>query len=315
MANDTLASASPTGTIGLRIEPILVGLLMAQPLIVVVVLCQALRHKLIVADPRLSFRTSLESVLLAGGLNLIAPARLSELLKATYLRQQAQIPTNVSLSAIAVERLTDVAVILLLLPLIPALMPGGAGWAMLLAALVLAVVIGLMRAPIAEFVSRRQRGWVRDFVVGLVHSFGHRITSPRFLLGTLLGALSLASSLLVVHTYLKIASPVELGLASSLAVFVAGMAGGAAAVLPGAIGSYHAAVTAALVGLGLDVGIAFELSIGMHLVQYVLQFPAALAVVVYRNLGISALFASARALWSQGIQGTRSASTASTSRD
>lgn len=275
---------------------LITGLFMAQPLIIFATACQAFRHKLLIADPRLSSLTALESVVLASGLNLLIPARLSELLKATYLREQANIPTSIALSAVAVERLTDSAVVLAVTPIMPVMLLPGYGWAIVLAGLGCAALIAVFRRWIAIVAARASRGRAGNFIALLVQAFGERMMSVRFLAGAALGAAALFSSYCAIYLFLEVAGPGGLGWSATLVVFLAGIAGGAAAILPGGIGSYHAAVTLALAGFGVDLGTAFALSVGMHLLQFVLIFPAAIGIAVARELGLRHIIAKVREL-------------------
>lgn len=304
MVSLALAIAIVIPDTSVSLKSTLIGLALAQPAIAAALLLQALRHKIAIHDDRLSFRLALESVLLSTGFNLLAPARLSEVLKATYLREQAHIPINVALSAIAVERLTDVAVVLAMAPFVPALLFVG-GIETAAAVLGLAMLVGLMRNKIIKLLSRSPSNRLREFLLGSLEAFGERIMSGRFILGAMISGAALVLSLVAVHVYLAIASPIGLGWRETLAVFIAGIAGGSAALLPGAIGSFHAAVTLALVGLGIDISSAFALSVGLHLLQYVLTLPAAMVIVLMRNLGFVETLTKARALFAARRNATR----------
>jgi hypothetical protein len=298
VAATLLASAVAIALRNAAVSPtvLMSGLLLTQPLIILATACQAFRHKLIIADPRLSSLTALESVVLAGGFNLLIPARLSELLKATYLREQANVPTSVALSAIAVERLTDSAVVLVAAPIMPVMLLPGYGWAIVLAGLGCAALIAVFRNSLVTVAARVLRGRASNFITLLVQAFGERMMSVRFLGGAALGAIALLSSYCAIYLFLEIAGPGGLSWGAKLVVFLAGIAGGAAAILPGAIGSYHAAVTVALASFGVDLGTAFALSVGMHLLQFVLIFPAAIGIAVARDMGVRHVISKLRGL-------------------
>ena len=95
----------------LTFQTLMAFLMMQVPLFVATCL-NAYRHSLLVRAPPAPFYLCFIALLLAAGLNLIIPARLSELVKVSYLRQACGITLPSGITAIFVERLYDVLVVM-----------------------------------------------------------------------------------------------------------------------------------------------------------------------------------------------------------
>jgi uncharacterized membrane protein YbhN (UPF0104 family) len=90
---------------------LLAGALVVQPLVLVSLMAQAQRHAVLARTPPAPFWAAFRAVSLAQGLNVLVPGRLSEGLKATYLRQKAGVPLSDALAALVIERLLDLAIL------------------------------------------------------------------------------------------------------------------------------------------------------------------------------------------------------------
>ena len=89
----------------------LLAMVMVQPLVLASLVLLSVRYAVLIDRPNLSYFAAAKAVTLSQGLNLFLPARLSELLKATYLRNRAEVPMSASLSAMLLERTVDLIIV------------------------------------------------------------------------------------------------------------------------------------------------------------------------------------------------------------
>lgn len=277
---------------------VLVAGLVVQSIVLCCFVVLAMRHVLLVGTPRISLGVAFRAIVLSQGLNLVLPARLSELLKATYLRDHASVPLSSGVSAVILERTVDVLIVGALGALgvaqyfdlgnfasIPVL---GLGFAL--------VILILVRSP--------------DFVLRLVHSvpserlagflgrtyqhFSATAGTRAFWQALLLGTLAWGLSYINILVFLELAGSLPIGLSGALLVFVLTTLGGAIPALPGGLGTYEAAAVIALRALGYSFDEALVLSLAMHAAQLILPFVLAVLIMFTERLGISSLVADLR---------------------
>lgn len=85
---------------------IIIAILATQPLLLLNMLLSGVRFKQILQTNK-SYVIILKATILAAGLSLITPGRISELLKPTYLYKYANIPLKKSISALFAEKMID----------------------------------------------------------------------------------------------------------------------------------------------------------------------------------------------------------------
>ncbi|SLN29683.1 lysylphosphatidylglycerol synthase transmembrane domain-containing protein [Oceanibacterium hippocampi] len=281
---------------GLDWRRVAIGALLAQPCILFGNLVQAWRHRLLVGSAQLPFPVALRAVILAAGLNLVLPARMSELLKVTYVTRHTGLDGTLVFSALVAERMSDIVFVLLLVAALPAsLLPSG-DW--LVPALVVAgaFLLVVFHRRIAGVLTRLPDGRIRNALLSFAGHYAARMRSPRFPVAVLLGIVALGGGLAAFHLFLDHALDGALPLTGSLAVFLGGILGGTVAVLPGAVGSYHAATALVLAAYGVPAGEALALSVVLHLLQYMLFLPLALAIAAFQPTGLKEALAAARGM-------------------
>lgn len=294
-----VASSSLVGAFHAELgRELLVAGLVVQPIILCCLFVLAMRHVLLVGAPRISLGVAFRAMVLSQGLNLVLPARLSELLKATYLRDHASVPLSSGVSAVVLERTVDVLIVAALGALgvvqyfdrgnfasIPAF---GLGLA--------AVILVLVRSP--GFVLRLMRAVPSERLAGfLERTYRHFAATARtrsFWRALLLGGLAWCLSYINILVFLEVAGSLPTGFSGALLVFVLTTLGGAIPALPGGLGTYEAAAVIALRSLGYAFDEALVLSVAMHAAQLVLPFALAVLIMLTERLGIASLVADLR---------------------
>jgi len=281
-------------TTGLRSAAVL-ALVAAQGPILLGQFFNALRLRLILWRSRLPVRIALQSSVLAGGMNALLPGRLSELIKVTFIREHAQVRTAHGLACLISERLLDAvslcALLLLLVPRLPGNMAAPIG-----SILVLLLVALLLTPHFPRLITRLADRLPSPVLAVSLRSLGEASdTRQSFTLlagQLLLSAAVWATSILAVYIYLRVAAGTA-SLHDAILVLVAGTVGGLVAVLPAAVGTFHAATTAALMHVGYGLQEALALSLGLHLLQYLTLAPAAIFLVVRHRTGLGSILANA----------------------
>lgn len=277
----------------------LVALLVVQPVILIGLVLQGVRHAMLIDRPGLSYLATTKAVALSQGLNLLLPARLSEVLKATYLRDRANVPMSAGLSAVLLERTVDLIIV------------GFLGFVCLfffatMVSHALIFVLVVMIAGILGLALWGRRGilalarvlpWPRisGFVELAYLHFSGSLKSPRFFLSLGLGLLIWGLSFLNIFLLIEFAGGIQVGVYGALLVFVWTTVGGAVPALPGGLGTYEAAAVFALMSLGYPFADALALAVTIHGAQLVLPLILALMVMLTERLGLSSLIADLRA--------------------
>jgi uncharacterized protein (TIRG00374 family) len=269
-----------------------------QPFIVLGLLAQAQRHRMLIRTSEVRLPVAFQAMTLAHGLNLVLPARLSELIKVTYLRDQADVPFSSGLSAVVLERLVDMLIVAVLglLAAIQFFERGNFISVPALGLLIGAAFMLLVRFPkpvmglIHRMPSQRLSGT-------LVRTYSHFIATAEkkaFWKAVWLGLLIWSLSYLNIFIFLSLAGSIPVGLSGALLVFVMTTLGGAIPALPGGLGTYEAAAVIALRSLGYSFDEAMALALVMHAAQLALPFLVAMLLMLQKRLGILSLISDIR---------------------
>jgi hypothetical protein len=89
-------------------------IILLQPLAFMCAVFLGKRYSVLLRSDEVRFGTAFKAVILSNGLNVVLPARLSELLKATYVNEKTGHSISKALSAVVLERIGDIIILLLL---------------------------------------------------------------------------------------------------------------------------------------------------------------------------------------------------------
>ena len=278
------------------------ALLAIQPLIAAGFLIAGLRLWILLATPDVPYAYAVKAVLLGSGANVVLPARLAEPLRAAYLRDLAGVPLSTGISAILLERVTDVALLGLSVALSVNLLFVEAGLlnVLLIApAVILVLALPWLEHPLGRLCEHIPWAPLRAFGIRFVEHTAARVREKTVYLalacGTALWCVSVAAFALFLH----LAGGSPIGLGGALAVFVMAMIGGAVPALPGGFGTFEAGVILALTGLGYGFEEALVIAVTLHASELVLSVLASLVIVSTERLGVSRLVNEALAVLRQ----------------
>jgi uncharacterized membrane protein YbhN (UPF0104 family) len=276
----------------------LVAGLAVQPIVMGCLVLLSIRHLLLLGSTTASFGMILQAMVLSHGLNLALPVRLSELLKATYLRDHAKVPLSRGLSAIALERLLDLLIVAALALLATVKFFGQGNFASVLALGLIAGIGFLLLTKFPGYVlSAIDLIPIRSLASQLEAAYLHLVATTgtiAFWQAVLLGLLIWGLSYLNIFVFLSLAGSIPIGLSGALLVFVMTTLGGAIPALPGGLGTYEAAAVIALRSLGYSFDEAMALALVMHAAQLALPFLMAMLLMLQKRLGILSLISDIR---------------------
>lgn len=276
----------------------LLGLVVVQPLILMGLVLQGFRHAMLIDRPGLSYLVTTKAVILSQGLNFLLPARLSEVLKATYLRDRANIPMSIGLSAVVLERTVDLIIVGILG--IVSLFFFTTIIRNTLIFWIIFTIVGIL--GVAFFGKNKILALLRGIPWQLMGGFLERIyihfssslRSPKFFLSLGIGLLIWSLSFVNIFLLIEYAGSMQIGLYGALLVFVLTTLGGAIPALPGGLGTYEAAAVFALMSQGYLFADALTLAITIHGAQLILPLILAFGIMLTERLGLSSLIADLR---------------------
>jgi hypothetical protein len=273
--------------------------LAVQPLILLGLLVQSMRHIALIGVPKVPLITATKAMGLSLGLNLLLPGRLSEVLKATYLRDHAGVPLSIGMSAVVLERTVDLLIIAGLGSLALLLFVAGVDYRMVLIFCALSTTILLLALFGRRLIPRLARvlPWPRlaSFCERAYLHLAATVRTAAFFKALALGVIGWTISYTNIFVFLHLAGSMPIGFSGALLVFVFTTIGGAVPALPGGLGAYEAAGVFALRALGYEFDEAIAIVIVLHGTQLVLMFVLALTVTLKERIGLSSLIADLRA--------------------
>jgi uncharacterized membrane protein YbhN (UPF0104 family) len=252
------------------------AILAAQPVVLATIVVMGMRLSELLRRPRIRFLVGIKAFALFAGLNLFLPARLAELLKATYARDNAGVALSEGFAGVLLGVLLDLAVFSLIAIFCLTFVVGRAmGEDMkttfvLIAGVSLALIVAaplLLRLRLGEGLMRAlSRVPVLGGLLGrmTIHAIG-QMTPSRL---ALLMAFSIAGwtcSFGAAFTVLHVLGEATLGPGAALAVLFATIAGAMIPVLPGGLGTSEAGVVLVLMALGQGFDSSLAIAIALRL--------------------------------------------------
>lgn len=239
--------------------------------------------------PAIPMIPAMEAVVLSSALNVVLPGRISEVIKAVYLRSRLGVPLPSGLSAITIERLFDLAIVRAIAA------TGVAGtfvpnsWCLLAVPLGAIIALAVIR-PVCSALMRLTSSEHR--VIGFIHRYCRHIVS------VLSTTRAIRASLLMVSSWVAHFS--AFGCFSSCSLFMRSPSGTwpqylARSFLPArpprcppASGCSRRLVVVVLQPLGFEFHQALATAIALHAGELFLSVTIGPAVMLYRSTGFAA---------------------------
>jgi len=271
----------------------LFNILMVQPIVLVGVSIIAIRFSTLVGKPKPRFTHTFEAIILSYGFNNFIPGRISELLKATYLKDRAGIPIRISLAAIFLERMMDIVILctLGLIAIILSLLYANLFVLIVPLAVVLIILISLPRFEqfLVNLISHMPWKILKAFLGDFISQSSSCLKEGNFSIAAIFGLAGWAVSLVTVAFLLNLAGNIPIGPVGVLKVFVATTIGMAIPAIPGGFGTYEAGGVFVLTGFGYNLEEALAIAITLHFSQIITSVVGSLFIVAFHRIGVSSL--------------------------
>lgn len=250
-----------------------------------------IRYAFLVRKPPAPFTTCLAAILLSAGINLIIPGRVSEIIKATYVRKKLNIPLSNSTAAIVIERLLDVCVVATI---------GMIGFVgiffedvTMLNLMLIVSIIGLsLMKPVAKVIETHIR-WRKDLISRFIHgNCEHVIKIISWKIGLITPLLTAFSWLLhcfAIWLFFFMLPGYQLSFTEATLVFGAIIFASAIPALPGGIGAIQAAIILVLTQLNVPVEEALLLSFAIHFAEILISAVSTPIILISQPTGMGDL--------------------------
>jgi uncharacterized membrane protein YbhN (UPF0104 family) len=249
------------------------------------------RHAILVRSPPAPLVPATEAILLSATLNLVIPGRLSEAVKAVYLRSRLGIPLPSGISAIMIERLFDVAVVgaVAAVGIAGALIPNG--WYLLVLPIIAFAALVFIRPICATAAKLTAHSHHR--AVGFLHRYCRHVLTimSTVIIGRTL-VMTVGSWLahfVGVWLFFQLQPYREISTYDVATVFGAIIFAGAIPALPAGIGLFEAALVVVLQPLGFEFHQALAVGIALHAGELGMAAVLGPIVMLYRSIGFVAL--------------------------
>lgn len=272
--------------------------LAVQPIIILAYAALSMRHVALIGTPRVPLFKAFKAMVLAQGLNLVLPARLSELIKGTYLRDHAEVPLSVGMSAVLLERTIDLIIIACLGSLGLILFATAVDYRVVLVFGLIGGFILLVAFHARKFMVRLARAipWPRvaEFAERAYLHLHETVRTAAFLRALGWGVTGWVISYVGIFLFMHIAASQPLSLSGALLLIVFTTVGAAVPLLPGGIGTYEAAGVVVLRSFGYEFSEALALVVAMHAAQLAMPVALSWVVLLTERVGLASLIADLR---------------------
>lgn len=268
------------------------GILIAQIPTGIALYFTALRHHYFVHNDKLSKKTAFFAILIGSGFNNILPGRISELIKASYIRKQCGISFSVGIGAVFLERFIDVIFLFILTVISITLFSFNVNINTMLLITVALILFVYVLFRYEENILRTINKYIthtliKNFFNSLLVHIRSQVTKKKIFYGICYGFLIWIFSILSVGSLLNIAGDITLTYTQIITLVVAGAIGYAIPALPGGLGTFEAIMVMMLMKYGYDFDTSIALSIGLRLSNIVIILPISLFLSMKYGTGLS----------------------------
>jgi len=209
-----------------------------------------------------------KALVLTSALNSMIPGRVAELVKPVFLNEHAQVPLGAGFAALFLERVLDVAILFGLALAAAGMTFVHCDWK--LAGSVFAGLLGLVGLlPLFEARLQKLGGLIplkraRAFYADSLSHAAATVRGGRIVPAFLLGVAGWLAPIAGAYLFLRLASPVPIGFAGALSLFVVTAFSFLIPVLPAGIGVYEAGAVFVLQFYAISPEQALALGMVLH---------------------------------------------------
>ena len=268
-----------------------IAILIVQVPLFISIFLTAYRHLYFVNNPNLNFSIALKAIIIGTGFNYILPGRISELLKATYIRDKCNISLGVGVGSVFLERFTDLIVVAFLGLVSIVFFALDFNIYLALSILGIALLIIIIVIYYEEYIlSMIQRiiKWktLQDLIKNIFTHIHQQLNKEKLFYGLLQGITIWFFSALTVGVFMNIAGDLEFNTIAVITLLIGGAIGLAIPALPGGLGTFEAVAVVVMMKFGYDFDTAIALAIGIRLSNMILILPIALILSTKNGTGL-----------------------------
>lgn len=269
-----------------------IAIMIAQVPLFISIFLTAYRHLYFVNNKNLNFLVAFNAIIIGIGFNNILPGRVSELLKATYIRKKCGIPLGMGVGAVFLERFTDLIVvsILALISIVFLTLDFNVYLALsvLSISFLMIFVIIYYEEYILLFIQKIIK-WqtLQDLINKIFTHIRQHLNRKKLLYGLLQGMGIWFFSALTVGIFMNIAGDLEFNTIAVITLLIGGAVGLAIPALPGGLGTFEAVAVVVMMKFGYDLDTSLALAIGLRISNTILIFPLALIISTKDGTGLN----------------------------
>lgn len=277
---------------------LLTAMLIIQPVAFLSLVPMACRFSLLTNDHRSSFGMSFKAIVLANGLNSVLPFRSAELFKAMYLKEHGGVAISSGMSAVFLERLSDLFVVMLMVMvgMGMAIVGNARLYVVMLFVVVIAVAVTVLNKNILwNLAAHIPVSFAKKFIIRIIDHLTEGVTPAKMLKAFWYGGQAWFLSYLSFYLFMICAGSINIGVTGVLALFLATTIGYAVPTLPGGAGTYEAAAIFVLKKYGYGFDEALVLALALHLGQLLFCVVGAFLIVSFEKVGVLSSIKQVRA--------------------
>lgn len=287
---------------------ILLAIIIVQPVVILSIMAAGKRLSILsgtIGYTSVKFSTGFKATIISYGAGLLLPVRISEFLKPVYIRNQSKISLSAALTAIFLERVSDMAILGLFACY-------GAIYFLDIDLSKTLFLTGFLMASI-YFSLRAEQSLIhlaklipsliwRNFVIKIIQICTEKLRQKSTYIAFLYGLVAWALSFINVIIFLKFLGIDSIGMRGYIAIFLGSTIGGAVPALPGGFGTYEASVAYILKGYGFGLDESLVIALSLHISQLVFSVLGTLFLATFEKLGISSLMREVTSLKKKNIE-------------
>ncbi len=249
-------------------------------------------------DKNLKFTIAFNAIVLSIGLNYIMPGRVSELIKATYIREKSNIGFSIGMGAVFLERFADLIILafiaIVCITFFTMDLQNNSLFIILVLICSIVVVIFCEKYIlfIIDKIIRNQK--LKNFLNTTYLHIKKQILTKKFIIGLLYTFVIWFCSALTIFIFLNIAGEIKLDAVEILMILLGGSIGLAIPALPGGLGTFEAIIVAILMKYGYEFNSALALAIGLRLNNMLFVVPYSLWIAFRNGTGLRKLYKDLR---------------------
>ncbi len=245
-------------------------------------------------DKNLKFTIAFNAIVLSIGLNYIIPGRVSELIKATYIREKSNIGFSIGMGAVFLERFADLIILAFIAVVCITFftMDLQNNSLFIILVLICSIVVVIFCEKyilfIIDKIIRNQK--LKNFLNTTYLHIKKQILTKKFIIGLLYTFVIWFFSALTIFIFLNIAGEIKLDAVEILMILLGGSIGLAIPALPGGLGTFEAIIVAILMKYGYEFNSALALAIGLRLNNMLSVVPYSLWIAFKNGTGLRKLY-------------------------